>query len=93
LAYNSKKRGLKRGRNTHWLWDRIVFNNIRNKLGGNVKAIYSGSAPLSADVTDFLNICFSCDVQEGYGQTETCACLSLVCILYKYICSFHIVFT
>ncbi|KAG4095044.1 acetyl-CoA synthetase-like protein [Neocallimastix lanati (nom. inval.)] len=77
LAYNSKKRGLKRGRNTHWLWDRIVFNNIRNKLGGNVKAIYSGSAPLSADVTDFLNICFSCDVQEGYGQTETCACLSL----------------
>jgi len=77
FAYNSKKRGLKRGRNTHWLWDRIVFNNVRNKLGGNVKAIYSGSAPLSADVTDFLNICFSCDVQEGYGQTETVACLSL----------------
>ncbi|ORX40378.1 acetyl-CoA synthetase-like protein [Piromyces finnis] len=77
FAYNSKKRGLKRGSNTHWLWDRIVFNNIRNKLGGNVKAIYSGSAPLSADVTDFLNICFSCDVQEGYGQTETVACLSL----------------
>jgi len=77
VAYNSKKRGLKRGRNTHWLWDRIVFNNVRSKLGGNVKAIYSGSAPLSADVTDFLNICFSCDVQEGYGQTETVACLSL----------------
>lgn len=77
FAYNSKKRGLKRGRNTHWLWDRFVFNNVRNKLGGNVKAIYSGSAPLSADVTDFLNICFSCDVQEGYGQTETVACLSL----------------
>jgi Long-chain acyl-CoA synthetases (AMP-forming) len=77
FAYNSKKRGLKRGRNTHWLWDRIVFNNVRSKLGGNVKAIYSGSAPLSADVTDFLNICFSCDVQEGYGQTETVACLSL----------------
>jgi len=77
FAYNSKKRGLKRGRNTHWLWDRVVFNNVRNKLGGNVKAIYSGSAPLSADVTDFLSICFSCDVQEGYGQTETVACLSL----------------
>jgi len=77
FAYNSKKRGLKRGRNTHWLWDRIVFNNVRNKLGGNIKAIYSGSAPLSSDVTDFLNICFSCDVQEGYAQTETAACLSL----------------
>lgn len=77
LAYNSKKRGLKRGTNTHWLWDRIVFNNIRSKLGGNVKAIYSGSAPLADEITDFLSICFSCDVQEGYGQTETAACLSL----------------
>jgi long-chain acyl-CoA synthetase len=54
-------------------WDRLVFDEIKNLLGGNVKIITTGSAPLAAEVLSFLKIVFSCPVVEGYGQTETCA--------------------
>ena len=33
----------------------------------------TGSAPLSKDVIDFLKICFSCPILEGYGLTESAA--------------------
>lgn len=43
---------------------------IRQKLGGRIRFILSGSAPVSPDVMDFMRICFSAKVFEGYGQTE-----------------------
>ncbi|KAF9322615.1 hypothetical protein BGZ91_004183, partial [Linnemannia elongata] len=72
-AYNTKKANLRKGILEHALWDRIVFGAIRARLGGKVKHIVSGSAPISPDVMDFLRICFSADVYEGYGQTEQAA--------------------
>ena len=77
-AMNTKKNGLNKGNVDHWMWDRVVFAPIRAKLGGRVRAIFSGAAPISADVMDFLRIAFSADVYEGYGQTENAACLSMV---------------
>jgi len=76
-AYNSKKANLKGGYIDHALWDRLIFGAIRARLGGKVKHIISGSAPISPDVMDFLRICFSADVYEGYGQTEQAAGLSM----------------
>ncbi|KAG2181074.1 hypothetical protein INT43_008656 [Umbelopsis isabellina] len=68
-AFNSKKANLKTT-TKHWLWDRLVFGQIRQRLGGRIRFILSGSAPVSPDVIDFMRICFSADVYEGYGQTE-----------------------
>jgi long-chain acyl-CoA synthetase len=79
-AYNAKKANLRRGIINHALWDRLVFGAIRARLGGKVKHIVSGSAPISPDVMDFLRICFSADVYEGYGQTEQAAGL---CMSYR----------
>ncbi|KAI8077874.1 uncharacterized protein BX664DRAFT_343711 [Halteromyces radiatus] len=77
-AFNSKKSYLNKTVH-HWLWDRVVFGQIRSKLGGRLKFILSGSAPVSPDVMDFMRICFSAAVYEGYGQTENfCGgCLTL----------------
>ncbi|KAJ1932241.1 medium-chain fatty acid-CoA ligase faa2, partial [Linderina pennispora] len=70
-AYSTKKSNLLSGTNTHWLWDRLVFKSVREKFGGNIRLIISGSAPISHDVMDFLRIAFSTTVYEGYGLTET----------------------
>lgn len=79
-AYNSKKANLENGSVTHFLWDWLVFGKVREKLGGRVELMMSGAAPISPDVLDFLRICFSATVQEGYGQTETSAGMTLVFI-------------
>ena len=42
-------------------------------LGGRVRLMISRSAPISSDVIDFLKICFSAYICEGYGMTETSA--------------------
>ncbi|OCB84221.1 acetyl-CoA synthetase-like protein [Sanghuangporus baumii] len=64
------------GDNTHVFWDRLVFRKIQAVLGGNIKLLISGSAPISIDVMDFLRIAFACEVVEGYGMTENCAVIT-----------------
>ncbi|KAG0338158.1 Long chain acyl-CoA synthetase 7 peroxisomal, partial [Podila humilis] len=76
-AFAAKKANFRKGTVEHALWDKLVFGAIRARLGGKVKHIVSGSAPISPDVMDFLRICFSADVYEGYGQTEQAAGLSI----------------
>lgn len=62
----------KDGSYTHCFYDSLVFKKMRATLGGRVKFMLSGSAPLSIPVKKFLKICFSCPFLEGYGQTEGC---------------------
>lgn len=55
------------------LWDRIVFKKVRENLGGRVRLVMSGSAPLNPNVLEFLRCALGAVVIEGYGQTECCA--------------------
>ncbi|KAK4798830.1 hypothetical protein SAY86_031156 [Trapa natans] len=75
-AYNAKKQAILNGKNPSPMWDRLVFNKIRDKLGGRVRFITSGASPLSPDVMEFLMICFGGRVMEGYGMTETSCVIS-----------------
>jgi long-chain acyl-CoA synthetase len=50
--------------------DRLVFQKILARLGGRVKFVLSGGAPLSADLAAFF-IGAGLDIYEGYGLTET----------------------
>ncbi|XP_074303218.1 long chain acyl-CoA synthetase 7, peroxisomal-like [Silene latifolia] len=71
VAYNSKKQAIMNGRNPSPIWEKLVFNKIKAKVGGRVRFMGSGASPLSPDVLDFLKVCFGCQVVEGYGMTET----------------------
>ncbi|HEY0370955.1 MAG TPA: long-chain fatty acid--CoA ligase [Thermoanaerobaculia bacterium] len=50
--------------------DKLVFGKILARLGGNVKYVVSGGAPLSADLAAFF-IGAGVEILEGYGLTET----------------------
>lgn len=55
----------------------FVFAKVRDALGGRVRMLASGSAPISATVLDFLRVTLSAPVFEGYGQTE-CTCAATI---------------
>lgn len=57
---------------SQFLFLRFIFSKMRNLLGGHVRLILSGGAPLSEDTQLFMNVCFCCPVGQGYGLTETC---------------------
>jgi len=54
-------------------FDMLVFSKVAARLGGKVKIVISGGAPLSAHVEEFLRVAMCCPVVQGYGLTETCA--------------------
>ncbi|EIN07731.1 acetyl-CoA synthetase-like protein [Punctularia strigosozonata HHB-11173 SS5] len=57
----------------HALWDRLVFKKIQAVLGGEIKMLCTGSAPISREVIEHLKIFFApAAVIEGYGMTENC---------------------
>ena len=53
----------------HRLADRLVYSKVKDRLGGRMRAVISGGAPLSREIAEFFH---ALDVQilEGYGQTE-----------------------
>ena len=54
---------------THRVYDRIFFNKTKSALGGNVRLMVSGSAPLLPDVHKFLKVVMGAPLLEAYGQT------------------------
>nr|GMD25015.1 long chain acyl-CoA synthetase 4-like [Ipomoea batatas] len=46
---------------------------VKEGLGGNLRLILSGAAPLSSTVETFLRVVTGAHVLQGYGLTETCA--------------------
>ena len=40
---------------------------IRDKLGGRIRLLVSGGAPLSTEIEEFLRVTCCCFVVQGYG--------------------------
>ena len=64
------------GTYTHGFYDSLVFSKFAAVLGGRMRLMVTGSAPISKDTLEFLKIAFCCPINEGYGQTECCAAAS-----------------
>lgn len=50
---------------------RIIFKKVAKLMGGKVRLMMSGGAPLSPDTHEQIKLCLCIDVIQGYGLTET----------------------
>ncbi|KAI5630441.1 long-chain-fatty-acid--CoA ligase 1 isoform X2, partial [Silurus asotus] len=55
------------------MWDKLIFNKVQVSLGGRVRLMITGAAPVSPTVLTFLRAALGCQFYEGYGQTECTA--------------------
>ncbi|XP_060794987.1 long-chain-fatty-acid--CoA ligase 5 isoform X3 [Neoarius graeffei] len=74
FAIERKHAEVKRGiiRNDS-IWDKLLFHKVQESLGGSVRVMVTGAAPISPAVLSFLRACLGCQIFEAYGQTECTA--------------------
>ncbi|KAJ1720840.1 medium-chain fatty acid-CoA ligase faa2 [Coemansia erecta] len=74
FAYKSKLKRINSGRGfKHALWDRLVFRKIAQLFGGKTNLVVSGAMTLDSEIQNFFRAALSCNVIQGYGQTESIA--------------------
>ncbi len=76
---HAELRGRQPGPLTMLQWtlaDRLVFKKIRDAVGGRLRIIVSGSAPLPPNVLEFFTG-IGLPITEGYGLTETAPVLTV----------------
>lgn len=55
------------------IWDRLIFKKVQASMGGSVRLMLTGAAPISPTVFTFIRAAMGCQFYEGYGQTECTA--------------------
>ena len=60
------------------LLDEIIFKKVRKKLGGHLRLIISGGAPLNPSIAKFFKK-IGILILEGYGLTETSPVIAVNC--------------
>lgn len=57
--------------------NKTLFRKVRYFLGGRVRLLLSGGAPLSPDTHSLTRTCLCVPLMQGYGLTETTACATV----------------
>lgn len=60
----------------HAVADRLIFAKVRGQLGGRIRILASGAAPLARELAEFFHA-LGLPVYEGYGLSETSPVISI----------------
>ncbi len=71
-GFESRLKAVYEGRETP-IWNLLLFNKLKDIVGGKLDIVLSGGAPLSEDTMNFVKVCFTQFIIQGYGLTETSA--------------------
>ncbi|CAH1183332.1 unnamed protein product [Phaedon cochleariae] len=76
FAYDYKTSWKRRGYSTP-LIDRVIFSPVKQLMGGKMRLMISGGAPLSPETHEQIATCLCVNIIQGYGLTEStsCACV------------------
>lgn len=77
FAIDYKKCWTKKGFRTPLL-NLLIFNKIKSLLGGNVRLMAVGGAPLAPETHEFIRSTLDVELLQGYGLTETSASATLM---------------
>ncbi|KAK3118963.1 hypothetical protein QOZ80_9BG0711490 [Eleusine coracana subsp. coracana] len=75
-AYNYKLINMRNGLKQHEaspFFDKIVFSKIKEGLGGRIRLMLAGAAPLPRHVEEFMRVTSGSVLVQGYGLTESCS--------------------
>uniref|UniRef100_A0A672ZTJ9 Long-chain-fatty-acid--CoA ligase n=1 Tax=Sphaeramia orbicularis TaxID=375764 RepID=A0A672ZTJ9_9TELE len=78
FAFRRKEAELRNGVvRTDSMWDKLIFKKVQASLGGRVRLMITGAAPVAPVILTFLRAALGCQFYEGYGQTECTAGCSM----------------
>lgn len=61
---------------TSYFLNMFIFRRVQEELGGYLKRLVVGGAPLSPQTHETMRAIFDVSIQVGYGSTETSSCIS-----------------
>uniref|UniRef100_A0A3Q3VZD8 Long-chain-fatty-acid--CoA ligase n=1 Tax=Mola mola TaxID=94237 RepID=A0A3Q3VZD8_MOLML len=59
------------------IWDKLIFKKVQASVGGRVRMMITGAAPVSPPNLTYIRAALGCQFYEGYGQTECTAGCSM----------------
>eukprot|EP00923_Selenidium_pygospionis_P031859 GHVN01056304.1.p1 GENE.GHVN01056304.1~~GHVN01056304.1.p1 ORF type:complete len:686 (+),score=98.62 GHVN01056304.1:273-2330(+) len=54
------------------MWDSLVFSKTKALLGGRIKVMVTGSAPIDPLIQERMSVLFCAPLLQGFGMTESC---------------------
>lgn len=72
FCYKYRLKWLRRGHDTP-IMNRLIFQKFKAAVGGRLRLLLSGGAPLAPDAHNFCRVCLGIKLLQGYGLTETSA--------------------
>ncbi|KAL7717876.1 Long-chain-fatty-acid--CoA ligase [Entamoeba marina] len=71
VAYHYKRNAVINKSWNYINWDTLLFNRVKNMMGGRLEFILNGSAPLTPELYEWLRVATGANIIQGYGMTES----------------------